>query len=107
VLRSARKYKQSSDLMDFLSSQLVPAIIVLMASLLSGHHNSIRWETITAIFGWAAALSLALGLLAQVFIPESAANKFLFQIFGFSMLTALSRDYERILRPLFNKLKQP
>lgn len=89
--------------MDFLSSQIVPAIIVLAATLLSGSHGSYRWETITAIFGWAGAISLALGILAAIFFPGSTAKNFLFQIFGFSMLTALSRDYERILHPLFNR----
>jgi hypothetical protein len=89
--------------MDFLLSQIVPAVIVLMANLLSGHHNSSRWKTITAIFGWTAAISFTLGIFTATLLPENIAKNFLFQIFGFSILTALSRDYELILRPLFNK----
>jgi len=89
--------------MDFLSSQIVPAIIVLVATLLSGDHGSSRWEIVTAIFGWVAATSLLFGILAAIFFPETTAKHFLFQIFGFSILTALARDYERILYPLFNR----
>ena len=34
-----------------LSTQIVPAVIIFVANLLSGKYGSLRWETITAIFG--------------------------------------------------------
>ena len=37
--------------MDFLE-QIVPSVIILVANLMSGPHTSLRWETVTAIFGW-------------------------------------------------------
>jgi len=86
--------------MDF-STQIVPAVIVLIANLLSGKHGSIRWETVTAIFGWTAGLSLILFLVLSVFLPEHVAKNYILQISGFCLLTALARDYERILHPLF------
>lgn len=91
--------------MDF-SSQIVPAVIVLVGNLLSGKHGSSRWETVTAVFGWAAVISLPAYLLALILFPGSPAEEFLLQIAAFSMLTALSRDYERILHPLFNRHKE-
>jgi hypothetical protein len=89
-----------------LASQIVPAVIMLVGNLLSGKHGSSRWETVTAVFGWVAGVSLLAYLLALMFFPGSPAKEFLMQIAGFSMLTALSRDYERILHPLFNRHKE-
>jgi uncharacterized membrane protein YuzA (DUF378 family) len=86
--------------MDF-STQIVPAVIVLIANLLSGKHGSLRWETVTAIFGWAAAISIVAFLLVTILAHDSAAKDYLLQLFGFCLLTALSRDYERIFRPIF------
>lgn len=86
--------------MDF-STQIVPAVIVLMANILSGKHGSLRWETVTAIFGWSALVSLIAFLSVTVLANDSSAKYYLLQIFGFCLLTALSRDYERILHPLF------
>lgn len=86
--------------MDF-STQIVPAVILLVANLLSGKHGSLRWETVTAIFGWAATISLIAFLAVTILASDSSTKDYLFQIFGFCLLTALSRDYERILHPLF------
>ena len=91
--------------MDF-SSQVVPAVILLLANLLSGKHGSTRWELVTAFFGWVAVVALAAYLFVATFFPEGPARGFLAQISGFSLLTALSRDYERILRPLFSRGKE-
>lgn len=88
------------------SSQIVPAVIVLVANLLSGKHGSSRWETVTAVFGWATVISLPVYFLALMLYPGSPAKDYLMQIAGFSLLTALSRDYERILHPLFNWHKE-
>ena len=86
--------------MDF-ASQLVPAIVVLAANLLSGLHSSLRWEVVTAIFGWGAALSLVVFLALSVFWPNAAVKDYALHALVFCLLTALLRDYERILRPLF------
>jgi hypothetical protein len=83
-----------------LASQLVPAVVVLAANLLSGH-SSYRWEVVTAFFGWGSAVSLLIFLVTLIAWPDGAAKSFAFQCFAFCLLTALSRDYERILRPLF------
>ncbi len=87
--------------MDF-SSQIIPAIVLLVANLMSGHHSSIRWEVVTAIFGWTALIGLLMFLAAFTFWPDSSAKDYLFQIAAFCLLTALARDYERLLKPLFS-----
>ncbi len=84
-----------------LSSQLVPAVIILVANLLSGKHSSLRWEYVTAIFGWCSVLSLLAYLFVIFLVPESVIEQYLIQISLFCLITALARDYERILRPLF------
>ena len=87
--------------MDF-ASQLVPAIVILAANLMSGPHSSLRWEVVTAIFGWGAAASLVVLLALSIGWPNAAAKDYALQALVFCLLTALSRDYERILRPLFH-----
>jgi hypothetical protein len=52
--------------MDF-ALQIVLAIIILIANLLGGKHSSLRYEYVTAIFGWGAGISLPASLLATVF----------------------------------------
>ena len=84
-----------------LSTQIVPALVVLVANVLSGRHGSARWERVTALFGWTAGISLAALLVAIISVRDSVITEFLAQIMAFSLLTALSRDYEKILRPLF------
>ena len=86
--------------MDF-STQIVPAVVVLVANLLSGRHASLRWETVTAIFGWGACISIAGLVVGSVFVGRGVITDYLLQVAGFCLLTALSRDYEKILRPLF------
>lgn len=86
--------------MDF-SSQVIPAVVVIAANLLSGKHESVRWELVTAFFGWGAAISLVLLAILAIFAPGSLAVAYSWQLFIFCLLTALSRDYEKLLRPLF------
>ncbi|MEL0630572.1 hypothetical protein [Psychromonas aquatilis] len=88
--------------MDF-ASQLIPAVIILFANLLGGDHESKRWEIVTAMFGWTTGCSLILYFIVLILYPETVVLDYLLQLFSFSLLTALSRDYERILKPLFNK----
>jgi hypothetical protein len=40
-------------------------------------------------------------LVVATFVRDSAITQYLLQVSGFCLLTALSRDYERLLRPLF------
>ena len=84
-----------------LSTQIVPAVVLLVANLMIGRHASLRWETVTAIFGWAACVSVVALVIVNVFARDSAMTDYLLQVAGFCLLTALSRDYEKILRPLF------
>ena len=63
--------------MDFMT-QIVPAVIVMLANLAGGSHDSPKYEIWTAVFGWT---------------------------FCFSLLTALTRGYEKLLKPLFNTKK--
>jgi hypothetical protein len=81
-----------------LADQLVPAVILLAANLMSGRHGSMRYEVVTAVFGWTAGITLTVLLIVSAVLPHSPIKSYVFQIFAFSMLTALSRDYEKILR---------
>ena len=82
-----------------LSSQIIPVIVLLAANLMSGKHGSFPWETVTAVFVWTAVVSL-LAFMASLYIAlDGAARDYLFQAAAFCLLTALARDYERILRP--------
>lgn len=84
-----------------MSTQIVPTIVLLLANLMSGPHASMRWETVTASFGWGFLVSLLAVVGVLMVNPDSSAIEYLLQAGGFCLLTALSRDYERILRPLF------
>lgn len=84
-----------------ISSQVVPALIILLANLLSGPHSSLRWEWVTAVFGWGTLVFMVLGLISSAAPKPFDYSLFFFQAAGFCLLTALSRDYEKILRPLF------
>ena len=84
-----------------LSMQLIPAIVIIFANLMSGKQGSREWEVVTAIFGWTACLSLILYVFSIYLFPEFSI--YLTQLFGFSLISALSRDYEKILKPFFKK----
>ena len=84
-----------------LDSQIVPAVIILVANLLSGNHGSKRWENITAIFGWISCISIVAYALMAFLVSENTFGSYLVQIGTFTLITALARDYERILRPIF------
>ncbi|NNM65932.1 MAG: hypothetical protein HKL99_15230 [Burkholderiales bacterium] len=88
--------------MDILS-QVIPALIILAANLLGGTHGSRRWEVVTAIFGWTALFGLIASILTSMITRHGSIAEYLWQITGFSLITALSRDYEKILHPIFNR----
>lgn len=84
--------------MDFIT-QVIPAFFVMFANLAGGEHGSEKYEVWTAIFGWTAGVSMVLVFLSLWIWP--IATPYLIQISGFSLLTALTRDYEKLLKPLF------
>ena len=85
--------------MEF-TSQIVPAVVILAANLLSGKHGSHRYEAVTALFGWTFAATLPIVLVLAFFPSLQPARGYVYQVATFSILTALSRDYEKVLRPL-------
>lgn len=84
-----------------LTDQLVPAVILLAANLMSGRHGSRRYEVVTAVFGWTALIAFLAYLIVNAVWSHGPIKPYLFQVAAFSMLTALSRDYEKILRRFF------
>lgn len=84
-----------------LSAQIVPAVVVFVANLLSGPHSSLRWEYVTALFGWTTTISMAVVRILLIVWPDSSAVGYFLQVAGFCLITALPRDYGKILRPLF------
>lgn len=82
-----------------ISSQIVPAAVILIANLLGGRHESTRWQIVTNLFLLSAGASIVLMLF---FVHNKIAVGYLLQIAAFSLITALSRDYEKVLRPLFS-----
>jgi uncharacterized membrane protein YuzA (DUF378 family) len=83
-----------------LTDQLVPAVILLTANLMSGRHGSKRYEVVTAVFGWTTLITVIAFFVVNVAATHSPIKPYLFQVWSFSLLTVLSRDYEKILRPL-------
>lgn len=45
--------------MDFMT-QIVPAVIVMLANLAGGSHDSPKYEIWTAVFGWTFCISIIL-----------------------------------------------
>jgi len=86
--------------MEF-ATQIVPAIAVVLANVLGGDHNSHKYEFYTAIFGWTAALGLISGFIVSFFASDIAA--YFYQVGAFGLITALARDYEKLLKLLLNK----
>lgn len=84
-----------------LTDQLVPAVILLAANLMSGRHGSMRYEVVTAVFGWTLAITLVAFLVFSIVAPHSPIKPYLLQVWSFCLLTVLSRDYEKVLRPFF------
>ncbi len=79
---------------------IIAGTVILIGNLFSGKPGSLRWGKVTALFGWGAAFSLTLWLVLLVSGFESWANEILIPVFGFCLIQALTRDYERILRPV-------
>ena len=85
---------------------VIPAIVILVGNLFSGGYGSRRWKYVTALFGWVGGVAGALGLLFTVleaFGVEPRIGRFFFYVSAFCVLQALSRDYERWLKPLVER----
>ena len=84
--------------MDFVNPW-IPALIIIVSNVFGGEHDSERYSIVTAFFGWLAGICILLGLLIGFF--SSDFSSYFYQVGMFSMITAISRDYERILKPFF------
>jgi hypothetical protein len=83
----------------------IPAAIILIANIFSGEYGSNSYENITALFGWTSCIALFISLispLALLFYPSpvlETTQQISSQVFILSSITALSRDFEKILKP--------
>ena len=82
---------------------VIPAMIVLIGNLFSGSRGSLRWENVTAFFGWTAGTVFLLWLVGMFLLPEFWTREILFPIWAFCLLQALTRDYEKILKPVVDR----
>jgi hypothetical protein len=96
--------------MSLFSEIVIPSIIIAITNIFSHESGSDRYEQITAIFGYAAAIFLAVSLILSILtfvflitkIPFQKLviiQKITYQIFLLNAVTAISRDYEKILKP--------
>jgi hypothetical protein len=86
--------------------QLVPAAFIVLANVLSGPHSSLRWEIGTAIFGWTAGITM-ITWSSFFLLGFATLASYSLQVFSFALLTVVSRDYERVLKPVFEKIFPP
>ena len=89
----------------------VPATIILIANIFSRDYSSRRYEIITAIFGWTTAIFILAWLICEALkwyylFRYAQVNQLILnmeritqQIFILSLITFLTRDYEKILKP--------
>ena len=86
---------------------IVPAIIILIGNLFSGHPGSRQWEVITALFCYATVISMMLLMifsLSSIFAASVVGvREVLISTCCFCMLQVLTRDYERIFKPLVSR----
>lgn len=82
---------------------IIPATILVLANLTSGKHGSRRYELWSAVFGYISALAMVLAVVSQYF--TSSLHPYFYQIAGFCLITVLSRDYEKWLKPFFKRFE--
>ena len=82
---------------------IIPAVIVFIGNVFSGSRGSLRWQYVTALFGWTAGTALLLWFVGLFFLPEFWTQEILFPIWVFCLLQALTRDYEKILKPVVER----
>lgn len=91
---------------------LIPAIIILLSNLCSDDHGGPRWQYITATFGWLGCVALTSSFTIPLLSTFGIINKiwadnampYVIEFTAFALLAALTRDYERILKPVFKKI---
>jgi hypothetical protein len=84
--------------MDFVNPW-IPAVIIVFSNVFGGEHDSERYSVVTAFFGWLAGICILLWLLLSIFRFDFSI--YFFQVGMFGMITAVSRDYERIFKTIF------
>jgi hypothetical protein len=78
-----------------LITDIVPAIVIVLCNVWGGEPGTPPYDRTTAWFGWAAGLTM---------IPALIMSGSIFrEIFLFSLIAALSRDYEPLLRRVRDK----
>ena len=82
---------------------IIPALILLVGNVFSGSPGSRRWKVVSELFGWigAAAVLLTIGCFAVGW--EFLGRHILFPIGAFCLLYVVSRDYEKILKPIADR----
>ena len=86
---------------------VITAALVFAGNLLSGRRGSWHYENVTAVFGWTAAITFPLWVVAYTVSPffpaaQSVADT-LFPVWTFCILTALARDGYKVLKPSFDR----
>lgn len=86
---------------------IAPAALVLAGNLFAGPPGSPRWEIVTALYGWAAVVSLPLwlvfaaaGAFGGIPVFENISDLVFFPTFVFGIIQATTRDCEKILKPV-------
>lgn len=74
---------------------VIPAAIIVLSNVFSGHHESRRYELITMCFG--------LMVLPAALWWMTTASPLAQQISFLCLIAALSRDYEKLLKRLFGR----
>ena len=86
---------------------VITAVVVLAGNLLSGRCGSRHYENVTAAFGWTAVIAGFLWISFNFASLFSSAVKTiaetLFPIWLFCIASALIRDWEKILKPSFDR----
>ena len=82
---------------------IIPAVIIFVGNVFSGSPGSLRWEYISAFFGWTGGAALLLWVVCLGIGWESLGRHILFPIAAFCLLYVASRDYERILKPFVDR----
>jgi len=95
--------------MNIFSEIILPSVIILIANVFSREYGSYRYEVVTAIFGWIAGSFLTIWLLLSItyfilvlfnsHMQLLYSRQITFQVFALSLVTVLSRDYEKLLKP--------
>ena len=82
---------------------IIPAAIVFVGNVFSGPRGSLRWEYVTAFFGWTGGIVLLLWFVGLFFLPGFWTRNILLPIWVFCLLQVLTRDYEKILKPVVDR----